>query len=111
MEPKRRGRPRRRPGILTAEQVLALQTPAQKTTAEQREQERLRGIERRADAKVRESMSKAETIQEFFAESLKLADPEKLEAWRARQEDVEAQLGAMRDCMEARAYDEEFILA
>lgn len=110
MEPKRRGRPRKeRPGILTAEQVLALQTPAQKTTAEEREQERLRGIARRADAKVRESMSQAETIQEFWVESRKLADATKLTEWQTRQEYVEALLGDLRTALEGRSPDPEFI--
>jgi hypothetical protein len=109
-EIKPRGRPRKaRVGILSSEQVAALQTPAQKTTAEQREQERLRGIARRADAKVRESMSKAETIQEFWAESLKLADPGKLTAWKARLEYVEGLLGDLYTVLDGRSPDEEFI--
>jgi hypothetical protein len=109
-EIKPRGRPRKaRVGILSSDQVLALQTPAQKTTAEQREQERQRGIARRADAKVRESMSKAETIQEFWAESRKLADPQKLAEWQTRQDYVEALLGDLRTVLEGRAPDPEFI--
>jgi hypothetical protein len=110
MDTPRRGRPRKeRPGILTAEQVLALQTPAQKTTADQREQERLRGIGRRTNAKVRESMAQAETIQEFWAECRKLADPQKLVEWQTRQEYVEALLGDLYTVLEGRPPDREFI--
>jgi hypothetical protein len=109
--PKRRGRPRTRPRtpILSAEQVLGLQTPAQKTTAEEKERERLRGIARRADAKVRESMSQAETIQEFWAKSRKLAEPQKLVEWQTRQEYVEALLDDIRTALEGRSPDPEFI--
>jgi hypothetical protein len=88
-EIKPRGRPRKpRVGILSAEQVLALQTPQQIATAEARERERLRGIARRAEKKVLDSMSEAEDIQQFWAESLKLADAQKLAEWRERQECV-----------------------
>jgi hypothetical protein len=88
-EIKPRGRPRKpRVGILSAEQVLALQTPQQIATAEARERERQRGIARRAEKKVLDSMSEAEDIQQFWAESLKLADAQKLAEWRERQECV-----------------------
>lgn len=79
------------------------------TAAEAREKERLRGIARRADAKVRESMSEAETIEQFWAESRKLLDAAKLAEWQARQEYVEALLGDIRTVLEGRSPDEEFV--
>jgi hypothetical protein len=112
VEVKRKpGRPRKdpRPGILTAEQILALQTPQQIEAAEAREKERLRGIARRAEKKVLDSMSKAETIQEFWAESRKLVDAAKLAEWQARHEYVEALLGDIRTVLEGREPDAEFI--
>jgi hypothetical protein len=109
-EIKPRGRPRKaRVGILSSEQVAALQTPQQIEAAEARERERLRGIARRADAKVRESMSQAETIQEFWMESRKLADPTMLSKWQTRQEYVEALLGDLHTVLEGRSPDQEFI--
>jgi len=93
---KRRGRPPKnpRPSILSVEQITAIRgnAPQQVETAneasQRREKERLRGQQRRADAKVLDSMSGAETIQQFWAESLKLADAQKLAEWRERQECV-----------------------
>ena len=109
-EIKPRGRPRKaRVGILSSEQVAALQTPQQIEAAEARERERLRGIARRADAKVRESMSQAETIQEFWAESRKLADATRLAEWQTRQEYVEGLLGDLYTVLDGRSPDEEFI--
>jgi hypothetical protein len=61
----------------------------------------------REKAEIKAAISQAETIQQFWAESLKVADPEKLTVWKARQEEVEGQLGAMR--LEGRAYDDQFI--
>ena len=87
MEPKRRGRPRKeRPGILTAEQVLALQTPAQKTTAEQREQERLRGIERRALARVEKQLESITTKEDLWQLNRSLVPEAELNALLERQE-------------------------
>jgi hypothetical protein len=107
--PRKRGRPKKeRPGILTDEQVAALQTPQQIEAAEARERERQRGIQRRADAKIRESMSAATTIQEFWAESRKLLDAGKIAEWQARQDYVEALLGDIRTVLEGRSPDEEF---
>jgi hypothetical protein len=109
-EIKPRGRPRKpRIGILSPEQVLGLQTPAQKTTAEQRERERLRGVERRKEAKVLESMSQAETIQEFWMESRQLADSTLLSKWQTRQEYVEALLDDLYTVLDGRSPDPEFI--
>jgi hypothetical protein len=108
--PRKRGRPRKhfRPPILSAEQALALQTLQQIAAAEARERKRLRGIARRAEKKVLDSMSIAETIQEFWAESRKLIDPTRLPEWQARQEYVEALLGDIRTVLENRSSDEEF---
>jgi hypothetical protein len=109
-EIKPRGRPRKaRVGILSNEQVASLQTPQQIEVAEARERERLRGVERRKEAKVLESMSQAETIQEFWMESRKLADPQKLVEWQTRQEYVEALLGDLYTVLDGRSPDEEFI--
>lgn len=102
-------------GILSAEQVAELRAvyPTPKTAAERREAARLRkAAQRTRDRAARETkaaMSQAEDIQAFWAESLKLADPEKLAEWQAREEQVVAQLGAMRDCLEGRAFDGQFI--
>jgi hypothetical protein len=106
--PRKRGRPRKhfRPPILSAEQALALQTLQQIAAAEARERKRLRGIARRAEKKVLDSMSIAETIQEFWAESRKLIDPTRLPEWQARQEYVEALLGDIRTVLENRSSDE-----
>jgi hypothetical protein len=102
-------------GILSTEQVTALQEkfPTPTTPAERREAARLRKqaqrIRDKEKAEIKAAMSQADTIQQFWAESLKTADPAKLTEWKARQEQVEAQLGAMRDCMEGRAFDDQFI--
>jgi len=102
-------------GILSVERVAQLQEryPTPKTPEERREAARLRKQAQRTRDKekveIKAAISQAETIQEFWAESLKTADPAKLAEWKARQEQVEAQLGAMRDVIEGRAFDDEFI--
>src|SRR5258708_1694025 len=57
-----------------------------------KEKDKLRKREERArdkqQAEVHDAMWKAETLQDFWAESLKTADPAKLAAWRERQERV-----------------------
>jgi hypothetical protein len=82
---------------------------AARSRCSQREQERQRGIARRADAKVRESMSQAETIQEFWMESRKLADSTLLSKWQTRQDYVEALLGDLYTVLDGRSPDREFI--
>jgi hypothetical protein len=96
-------------GILSAEQVTALQKkyPRPKTPAERKQAQRTRDKEK---AEITAAMSQAETVQQFWSESLKLADPAKLAEWKAIEEQVTAQLGAMRDCLEGRAFDDQFIL-
>jgi hypothetical protein len=102
-------------GILSAEQVAALQEkyPTPKTPAERREAARLRKRAQRArdkeKAETKAAMSQAETVQQFWAESLKLVESEKLAMWQVREEQMVAQLGAMRDCLEGRAFDNQFI--
>jgi hypothetical protein len=102
-------------GVLSAEQVTALQEkyPRPKTPAERREAARQRKRNQRARDKAEKetqaAISQAENVQAFWAESLKTADAEKLAGWKAQQEQVEAQLGAMRDCLEGRAFDAQFI--
>lgn len=109
MEPKR-GRPRTnfRPPILNDDQVAALQTPQQIETAEARERERLRGIQRRAEKKVLDS-TQAETIQEFWMESRKLVDATLLSKWQTRQDYVETLLNDLYTVLEGRSPDQEFI--
>jgi hypothetical protein len=107
--PRKRGRPKKeRPGILSAEQVAALQTPAQLEAAEARERERLRGIQRRADAKVREAMSQAPDIQSFWLESRKTLTAQQIFEWQTRQDYVEALLHDIRTVIDGSAPDEEF---
>jgi hypothetical protein len=57
-----------------------------------KEKDKLRKREERArdkqQAEVHDAMSKAETLQDFWAESLKTADLPKIAAWRERQERV-----------------------
>lgn len=102
-------------GILSAEQVATLQEkyPTPKTPAERREAARLRKQAQRTrekeKAEIKAAMSQAEDIQAFWSESLKQADPEKVTEWQSREEQVVAQLGAMRDVLEGRAFDDEFI--
>jgi hypothetical protein len=63
---KKRGRPPKpRFGILSDEQVLALQTPQQIAAAEAREKERLRGIERRKEARAKTQFDAIETREEL----------------------------------------------
>jgi hypothetical protein len=102
-------------GILSAEQVTALREkyPTPKTPAERREAARLRKQAQRTrdkeKAEIKAAISQAETIQQLWAESLKTTDAGKLAGWKAREEEVEVQLGAMRDCVEGRAFDDQFM--
>jgi hypothetical protein len=111
MEPKRRGRPRKTPfvSILSPEVIEGLLTAQQIAEREQREKERQRGITRRKEAKILGAMSEVETIQQFWEESRKLADPQKLAKWQTRQEYVEALLGDLYTVLEGRSPDKEFI--
>ena len=83
-----------------------------KAAARARDAERKRDERKKArEKKQRLAVEKeSETVHEYWAASVKSADPVKLVEWKARQEEVEAQLAAMRDCMEGRAYDDQFIL-
>jgi hypothetical protein len=102
-------------GILSADQVAQLQEryPTPKTPAERREAARLRKQAQRTRDKekteTKAAMSQAETVEQFWAESLKLADPVKLTEWKARHEYVEALLGDIRTVLEGRSPDEEFL--
>ena len=88
-------------------QVYGLTSGHPKRAARLRKQaQRIRDKEK---AEIKAAMSQAETVQQFWAESLKTADPAKLAERKSRQEQVEAQLGSMRDCMEGRAFDDQFI--
>jgi hypothetical protein len=79
-------------GILSAEQVAALQEkyPTPKTPAERREAARLRKRAQRTrdkeKAETKAAMSQAETVQQFWAESLKLVESEKFAMWQVREE-------------------------
>jgi hypothetical protein len=106
-------------GILSPAQVAALRAayPTPKTPAERAQEKREAARQRKRNQRARDkaeketqvAISQADDIQAFWAESLKAVDPEKLSKWQAREEQVIAQLGAMRDAMEGRAPDEEFI--
>jgi hypothetical protein len=106
-------------GILSPAQVAALQEkyPTPKTPAEHAKERRDAARQRKRNQRARDkaeketqaAISQAEDIKGFWAESSKLVDLEKLAKWQAREEQVAAQLGAMRDAMEGRAPDEEFI--
>src|SRR4030095_2862686 len=106
-------------GILSAVQVAALRAayPTPKTPAERAQEKREAARQRKRNQRARDkaeketqaAISQAEDIQAFWAESLKAADAEKLTDWQSRKEQVEAQLVAMRDCMEGRAFDDQFI--
>lgn len=101
-------------GILSAEQLMALREkyPTPKTPEERREAARLRKQAQRTrdkeKAEIKAAMSQAETIQQFWAESVKTADPEKLAGWKARQEVVETLMGDLCTVMDGRSPDEEF---
>jgi hypothetical protein len=102
--PRKRGRPKKnfRPPILSAAQVLDIKgiTPEEAEAGKARKEvERQRGIARRAAAKIQESLSQAETVQQYWQESRKLMDPQQLVEWRRRQDHVGLLLDDIRVAM------------
>jgi hypothetical protein len=85
---KRRGRPRKTPfvSILPPEVIEGLLTPTQKMAAEQREQERLRGIERRAAAKTAQEFGSIETKEALWQFNRSRVPEAELNALLERQE-------------------------
>jgi hypothetical protein len=85
-------------GILSAEQVAEPRAayPTPKTAAERAKERREAARQRKRDQRARDkaeketqaAMSQAETIKDFWNESLKTADPAKLAEWEERQERV-----------------------
>lgn len=105
--------PKPRESILTPEQITAIQnkglTPAQQDAAERRKKDADRKRLERQSAKIIEQMSALEDIHQFWAESRKLADPQKLVEWQARQEYVKALLVDLHTVLEDRSPDPKFI--